>query len=201
MATKTRLQVAVELLRQGRLAEARTRLIKELRLTPQSAPALELLGVVACEMGNYDEAVEHLRRAAQIARSSPGPRLNLGRALLEAGRPDEAAVTLEEAVRAWPDIAEGHHSLGNALLAQGKREKAIEEYNAAIRLAPTQVGPYANLALVLSDLHEHEATCDVCERLLTLDPNSGAARFLLARSCQMLCAWDGHDAQLDRSPS
>jgi protein O-GlcNAc transferase len=198
VATKTRLQVAVELLSQGRLAEARTRLIKELRLTPQSAQALELLGIAAFEMGNYEEAIGHLRRAGQLASSSPGPRLNLGKALLQAGRTDEAAVILEEAVRRWPQIAEGHHSLGNALLGQGKPAEAAEAYNAAIRLAPTNPGPYANLALALSDLHEHEASCEVCERLLALDPNSGAGAYLLARNRQMLCAWDGYEAHLDR---
>jgi len=195
MSMKTRLQAAADLLHQGRLGEARTKLLKELRLTPQSAAALELLGAVTFEMGKYDEALDYLHRAARLAPTSPGPWLNLGKAQLEAGYTGEAATTLENAVRRWPDIAEGRHSYGNALLAQGRPQLAVEEYRAAIRLAPTQVGPYENLARVLSDLKEFQAACDVCERILKLDPSSGAAHYLLARSRQMLCAWDGHDVQ------
>jgi Tfp pilus assembly protein PilF len=68
MAAKTRLQSALELLGQGRLAEAKAKLVKELRLDPRSVPALELLGVVASEIGQHGEAIEHLQRAMQLAR-------------------------------------------------------------------------------------------------------------------------------------
>jgi protein O-GlcNAc transferase len=198
MATKTRLQVAAELLGQGRLAEAKAKLVKELRLDPQSSPAAELLGAVLFEMGKHDEAIEHLRRALRLAPSSPGPRLNLGKALLEGGRADEAVETLAEAVRRWPDIAVGRFSYANALLAKGEHRRAIEEYRVAIGLAPRDAGAYANLALALSDLEEHEAVCEVCERLLGLEPSSPEGGFLLARSSQILCAWDGHEVRLAR---
>jgi predicted O-linked N-acetylglucosamine transferase (SPINDLY family) len=193
MATKTRLQVAAELLQQGRLAEARARLIKELRLDPQSAPASELLGAVLFEMGSRDEAIEHLRRATRLAPSSPGPSLNLGKALSAVGQLDEATAVLADAARRWPRIPEGRHSYGNALLARGERQAAIEEYRAAIALAPKQASLYINLALAHSELNEHEAVCEVCNQLLKLDPDSVPGTFLLARSRQMLCAWDGYE--------
>ncbi len=196
MATKTRLQAAADLLHQGRLVEARAKLLKELRLAPRSAAALELLGAVVFEMGRHDEAIEYLRRATHLAPSSPGPSLNLGKALLEAGLFHEAAATLKDTVGRWPEIPEGRFSYGNALLAQGERERAVEEYGAAIKLAPNHVGCYENLALVLSDLKEHDAACDVCERLLQLYPNSAVGRLLLAVNRRMLCNWDGHGALL-----
>src|SRR5262245_31087330 len=149
MATKTRLQVAAELLEQGRLREAKTRLVKELRSDPRSVAGLQLLGAVAFGMSDHDEAIDYLQRASRLAPSSPGPWLNLGKALLDALRPEEAAAALEHAVRHWPDIAVGRFSYGNALLALGKLEQAAEEFRAAIRLAPDDPGPFENLALVL----------------------------------------------------
>jgi protein O-GlcNAc transferase len=198
MATKTRLQVAAELMGQGRLAEAKARLVKELRLDPQSAPATELLGAVLFEMGSHGEAIEHLRRAARLAPSSPGPHLNLGRALLGAGRGDEAAETLAAAVRRWPTIAEGHLFYGNALLAKGEHKLAVDEFQASIKLAPGTPAAYANLALALYEVQEYEAICEVCERLLKLEPTSGVAVFLLAKCRQILCAWDDFDARRAR---
>jgi protein O-GlcNAc transferase len=196
MATKTRLQLAAELLGQGRLADAKARLVKELRMDPQSAPAAELLGAVLFEMGSHGEAIEHLRRAVRHAPSSPGPQLNLGKVLSEVGRLEEALEILADAVRRWPRIPQGRHSYGNVLLAKGERKAAIEEYRAAIALAPRSVELYTNLALAHSELNEHEAVCDICGQLLKLDPDSGAGAFLLARSRQMLCDWDGHQARL-----
>jgi predicted O-linked N-acetylglucosamine transferase (SPINDLY family) len=198
MATKTRLQVAAELLGQGRLQEARTRLLKELRLAPRSAVALELLGAVTFEMGKHEEAIGYLRRAASLDPASPGPSLNLGKALLEAGRLDEAARTLEDAVRRWPGIAEGHFSYANVLLARGEKRRAVDEYRAAIGLAPKRPDAYVNLAHTLSELQDCREACEVCERLLELAPGSAAGWFLLAQNRQMLCAWDGYEDLLAR---
>jgi len=199
MATKTRLQVAAELLQQGRLTEARARLLKELKLAPQSAPALQLLGVVAFEMGRHDEAIGHLRRAAQIAPSMPGPQLNLGKALIGAGRLDEAGKVLEEATRRWPDIAEGRMSYGNVLYAQRKPELAAEEYRAAIRLAPTWTDAYDNLARTLYGLKEYARVCSVSERLLELEPTSASGWLYLTMGRQAVCAWEDSEARLAKA--
>jgi predicted O-linked N-acetylglucosamine transferase (SPINDLY family) len=196
MATKTRLQVAAELLGQGRLAEAKARLVKEVRLAPRSAPASELLGAVLFEMGSHAEAVQHLHRAMRLAPDAPGPHLNLGKALVAVGRLDEATDILAGAVRRWPRIPEGRHSYGNVLLARGQLRAALEEFRAAIALAPKAANLYVNLALAHSELNEHEKVCEVAEQLLRLDPGSAPGTFLLVRSRQMLCDWDGCDARL-----
>jgi predicted O-linked N-acetylglucosamine transferase (SPINDLY family) len=78
-------------------------------------------------------------------------------------------------------------------------EQAIEQYRAAIRLAPAEAGPYANLALTLSSLRDHEAVCSVCEHLLRLDPNSAPGHLLLAMARQRLCAWDEHELHLAKA--
>jgi predicted O-linked N-acetylglucosamine transferase (SPINDLY family) len=199
MAAKTRLHAAADLLRQGRLTEARTRLLKELRLEPQSAAALELLGVVTFEMGRHEEAIGHLGRAAQMLPSSPGPRLNLGKALLEAGRLDEAAKVLEEAVRRWPDIAEGRMSCGNARLLQGRLASAAEEYQAAIKLAPKSAAPYVNLARVLYSLNDFEGVCGVADRLLAIERISAPGWLYQTMGRQRLCLWEDHEAQRARA--
>jgi len=191
---KTRLQAAAELLQAGRLAEAKTKLLKELRLAPQSAAALQLLGAVASQMGRHDEAIGYLRRAARLAPTAPGPQLNLGTALLLARRYEEAADTLRDAVSSWPDIPEGRLSFGNALLALTKREQAAAEYHAAMRLGPRQVGTCTNLAIALFSIKDFQAAFQVCEHLLRLDPSAVAGQFLLAMNRQILCSWEGHEA-------
>jgi predicted O-linked N-acetylglucosamine transferase (SPINDLY family) len=199
MAVKTRLQAAADLLQQGRLAEARTRLLKELRLEPQSAAALELLGVVAFEMGRHQEAFDHLRRAAQLLPSSPGPRLNLGKALLDAGRLDEADKVLEEAVRRWPDIAEGRLSYGNVHLLQGRQALAAEEYRAAIRLSPKSGDAYVNLARVLYSQKDFAGVCSLADRLLAADRMSAPGWLYQTMGRQRLCLWEEHETRHSRA--
>jgi predicted O-linked N-acetylglucosamine transferase (SPINDLY family) len=195
---KTRLQAAAELLRAGRLAEARTKLLKEQRLFPQSAAPLELLGAVASQMGRHEEAIGYLRRAAGLAPSLPGPHLNLGTALLRARHYEEAAETLRAAVSRWPDIPEGRLSYGNALLALAKRDEAADQYHAALKLGPRQVGTCVNLAIAFYGIKEFRTACQACEHLLRLDPNSMAGQALLAMSRQILCDWDGYEPWLAR---
>lgn len=195
---RTRLQAAAELLQAGRLAEARAKLVKELKLSPRSAPALELMGAVASGMGRHEEAVGHLRTAAELAPSAPGPHLNLGTALIAARRFVEAADALARAIDRWPEIPEARFSYGNALLALGRRERAAEAYRAALRLNPRQAGLCARLALALYGLQDYEATCRACERLLSLDPGSVPGQALLAIGRQMLCSWEAHASGLAR---
>jgi predicted O-linked N-acetylglucosamine transferase (SPINDLY family) len=195
---KTRLQAAAELLHTGRLAEARTKLLKELRLSPRSAPALELLGAVASQMGRHEEAIGYLRRAADIDLSAPGPRLNLGTALLLARHYDEAADVLRHAVSRWPNIPEGRLSYGNALLALKRREQAIQEYHAALRLNPRQAGTCTNLAIAFFSVEDFKGVRQACERLLALDPTSVTGQSLLAMSQQICCDWQAHEPWLAR---
>jgi protein O-GlcNAc transferase len=196
MATKTRLQSAVELMRQGRLAEARAKLLKEVRLAPQSGAALGLLGAVTFEAGKHDEAIGYLRQAARLSPSAPGPALNLGKALLEGRRPHAAAETLKDVVGRWPEMAEARFSYGNALMVLARHEQAAEEYRAAIRLSPSHIGAHANLALVLMTLQDHAAALSICERLVELAPDSATGQLLSTMARQMLCLWDGRETRL-----
>jgi protein O-GlcNAc transferase len=47
-------------------------------------------------------------------------------------------------------------------------------------------------------VREYQAVCEVCERLIELDPTSGVAVFLLAKCRQILCLWDDFGARRAR---
>jgi len=69
--------LAVELLRLGRLEEAEAPLREVTRLSPDFAPAWNNLGIIAARKGNYREAAERFSRALAIDPANEDARANL----------------------------------------------------------------------------------------------------------------------------
>ena len=68
-----------QLIRKGELAKARTQLLRVLKGSPRNPAALDLLGVVAAQAGEYRTAEESFQKAIAAAPRFAVPYLNLGR--------------------------------------------------------------------------------------------------------------------------
>ncbi len=89
---------AIALHRAGRLDEAEAIYRRILTADPDDAEALQLLGVVAGQRGDYDECVRLIERAIRHRPDVAKYHANLGAALKELRRLDEAAQAFERAV-------------------------------------------------------------------------------------------------------
>src|SRR5205085_7683224 len=74
----------------GRLQAAEQIYRQILAVVPDHAGALHLLGVIGLQIGSYDFAVEHIRRAIAINSNVPDFHNNLGGALKAQGNFNEA---------------------------------------------------------------------------------------------------------------
>jgi tetratricopeptide (TPR) repeat protein len=92
-----------------------------------------LAGHIAAARGAYDEAVEHLRRAAaledELVYGEPPEwtvpvRQDLGRVLLDAGRPADAEQAFREDLARFPDNSWSLRGLADSLEAQGRADEA-----------------------------------------------------------------------------
>jgi len=147
-------ELAVQHHQSGRLAEAEALYRQILAVEPRHADVLNLLGVIAAQVGRHDAAIELIRQAIALAPGIPLFYSNLGEASREAGQLDAAIAAFRQAIALNPGYPEAHNNLGNALKKMGSMDEAIDGYRQAIALKPDLAEAYGNLGNAL-----HEKGC------------------------------------------
>lgn len=136
------------------------------------------LGILYLDTNRAREAVQELRRAAELAPDEPEPQLRLGKAL---GRGADAITALERAVAIRPRWAEAQIELGSALLASNQAQAALTRFQEALRLEATSGSAQEGLGLALFAVGgQDEAAEAALKRALELVPNLPRAVFTIA---------------------
>src|SRR5262245_24464245 len=105
------LNLAMQHLNAGQLAEAE-RVCREIQAqAPGETNSLQVLGVVANRSGRHAEAAEHFRNVIAIQGTVGSHHFNLGNALMGLGQTAEAAGSYQRAVDLQPQFALAHHWL------------------------------------------------------------------------------------------
>jgi tetratricopeptide (TPR) repeat protein len=147
--TQMTIQQAIELgwqhQQQGRFAEAEAVYRQVLASYPNHPDAMQLLGVLAAQVGKADIAMDLIRRAIAINPRQPMYHCNLGQAYLSVGRADDAVAAFAQAITLKPDFFQAIVNQGNAYLARRDFDQAISNYRRAIELDPNVAETYNNL--------------------------------------------------------
>src|SRR5215831_3321896 len=134
----------------ARLAQAEVCYRRVLATEPEHPDALHLLGLLAQQVGRYDQAVELIGRALK-RNGHPVYFSNLGVVLNDQGKLEEAIAAYRQAISIKPDFAEAYSNLGNSLNDQGKVDEAIAAYRQAISIRPDFPEAHSNLLFCLND--------------------------------------------------
>jgi len=143
--TAERLRDAIEHHKAGNLAAAEAIYRDVLAADPRNADALHMLGVLASQRGDQQQALSLLGRAIRINPAAPFYHNNLGNVLFQAGRFADARLCYEEALRLDPDYAEAHGNLANTCRRLGLFEDELAHRLEVVRLRPERSGSYAEL--------------------------------------------------------
>jgi Flp pilus assembly protein TadD len=114
------------LIQEGKLQEAEPRLRRYLSMSPHSAKANNLLGVVLLRQGHFAEAEGALQKATVAAPALLEPRLNLGDAYLAEGKLDSALTAYQGAAKLAPHDVRADLALAKLYLGTGEFAKSIE---------------------------------------------------------------------------
>lgn len=107
--------------------DAQSEFEAELKIDPRNAAAEFMLGDLARQLEQWDDAVGHFTRASRLDVGFLEAYLGLGMALNGEGRYADAIAPLEKYVRGVPDDAAGHYQLAMAYARTGRREDAERE--------------------------------------------------------------------------
>jgi protein O-GlcNAc transferase len=166
--------LALEHHRAGRLAEAEQGYRAILQRVPRHADSLNLLGVIALQVGNLPSALALVQRAVALRPDSPVCRNNLGTVFERHGRDDEAALCYEAAIDLDAGYAEAHNNLGFLRARQDRLAEAEELYRKAIELDPTFAEPHTNRGNLLKDRGELDTAIASYRRAVALRPDLSA---------------------------
>jgi protein O-GlcNAc transferase len=175
---------AVEYHRAGRLTEAGTLYLQVLDHEGNHPEALHLLGVTKLQIGQLAEALELIKRAADLKPQVARYQISLGQAFSGMGRLDEAIAAHERAAQLQPDLPEAWFGWGTALQAIGRYQEAVDVYGRVIRLNPDHVDALNNLGNALHVLGRTPEAIKMYRRALEVRPESPATYNNLAIALQ-----------------
>lgn len=119
-------------------AEAKKEMQQELEIDPSNAGAEYVLGEMARQNQQWDEAIEHLSRAAKLDPGFGDAYVGWGGSLVSAKKFSEAIPPLETAVKLQSGNPAAHYLLAIAYARSGRKEDGDREF--AIQQKLTQKG-------------------------------------------------------------
>jgi len=118
--------------------EAKKEMQQELEIDPSNAGAEYVLGALAQQNQQWDEAIQHFSRATNLDASFGDAFVGLGACLGSAKRFSEAIPPLENAVKLEPENPAPHYLLAIAYSRTGRKEDGDKQF--AIQRQLTQKG-------------------------------------------------------------
>ena len=172
--------LASELYKQGRMAEATTHYQAALAISPRYVEAHNNFGILLAGQGHTEEAIAHYQTALDIRPDNAETHINLGNALAAEGRTDEAIEHFTRAIQFNPDYAEAYNDWGAALLARGRSDEATERFRKAIEINPRYAEAENNLGSALADQRQVTEAISHYQKAIEIKPDYANAHYNLA---------------------
>jgi len=174
--------LAAVLFAKGEMAKARAHIHASLSIRADNASGHLLAGRIARAAGDFEPALHHFGRAAELA---PGIA-----ALLERARTLDAVGDRGQAYEAWqavanadPTSAEAAARLGRILFEDGMPAEAAPFLERAVK-GDAPASAWFDLALVRQDLHDHATAAAAYRKALEKRPDDAEASVNLGVALQ-----------------
>jgi tetratricopeptide (TPR) repeat protein len=123
--------------------EARKEMQQEIEIDPSNAGAEYVLGEMARQSQEWEEAIQHFSRAAKIDAGFGDAFVGLGASLVSARRFTDAVPPLETAVSLEPRNPNAHYQLAVAYSRSGRKQDADREFDIHKKLTRELEAPAA----------------------------------------------------------
>ncbi|HEV3136750.1 MAG TPA: tetratricopeptide repeat protein, partial [Pirellulales bacterium] len=168
----------------GQWADAERIYRQVLTVEPGNPQALYQMGILALQVGRFEEAKDWISHAVVADPSQAVFHANLGEAYRRLGKSSQAMVCYDQALKIRPDLAQVHTAMGTVLHGQGKLAEAVAALREALRLKPDDVAARVALGQVLHDQNQLSEAEDCFRRVARSLPESALAHFSLGSVLQ-----------------
>ncbi len=141
---------------------------------PFHIEGLHLLGVIAFQRGDAEEAVKLLKRAVDGGSDNAAHISNYARALAATGRSGEAVSMYDRALALNPDNGGAWNDRANALIKLDRLSDAEQSYGNAIKHAPRDAKAYVNLSKLLLAQGRNDEALEACRNAVSCAPKLAA---------------------------
>jgi tetratricopeptide (TPR) repeat protein len=142
---------------------------------PEHVDALHLLGVLAYQQGNPQQAGALIGQAIALQPGVASFYANLAEVYRATGQLQRAVACCRTALALQPDFPEAANNLGLALLAQGDAAEAVVQFQVALRASPDDALIHNNLGNALRLQGELAQALAAFRRAVQLDPGLAEA--------------------------
>ena len=162
--------------KQGKIDHAMQLVQKRIRANPGNAYNYKLRGDLQLVVKAYAPAEADYRKAIDLLPEWQPPYNNLARLYILQGKQKEAIDNLTRAVANNPSNAAAHMTLGYLHMQQGDKDNAVRVYERAVEALPGLWPAANNLAYLLVESRDDEASRDkalaLAEKALRLKPDN-----------------------------
>ena len=169
-------EAAVERHQNGQLEAANLVYEKILEIDPVNVLVLQLLGVLASQLGQHDVSLNLLNKAISLRPDYADALNNRGIVLKEVGRFNEALKDFNKALNLRPNDFELLNNRGIVLTKLNSAKKALADFNKALSLNPENTHIYNNRGNALKNLHRFDEALDDYNKALSLKPDNFEAQ-------------------------
>jgi tetratricopeptide (TPR) repeat protein len=155
---------------EGAYGKARAAALEGLGAAPDDAELLRLAGRAGVEL-NADDALELLRRVAELRPDEPQSWHDLGDALATDGRSEEATDAFRRAVELDPHDELALTHLGHTAFTSGNRDDAVSYLSQAANRTEGSSSAAISLVEVYRSVGEHELALAAAEKIATAAPD------------------------------
>jgi tetratricopeptide (TPR) repeat protein len=174
-----RYQRALRLVREKRFEDARADIEQTLRLAPDHAPALAVLGLLHKVQGDTARMLGAWEKAIALEPELVGVHEQLAQWWMASGQPRRAVACLERALAVDPSATALYTRIGAAYAACGEHARAISWQRRATRYSPENPAAWDNLGLALLGVDDLAGARRAFEKSLAAG-ESASARIHLA---------------------
>jgi tetratricopeptide (TPR) repeat protein len=139
---------AVALIQQGRLPQAKKLLTDLVNVAPRDATVRYLLGVIALQTGQPQQAVVAMRHACELGLVDAAAQYHLGCALVAVGNYADATIAFKQALVLKPDFLLARSNLANCYFEQREFALAEANYRQTLEVEPGNLVACHNLGQV-----------------------------------------------------
>lgn len=181
MAALRRVEDAEKLRLAGNLEKAQSACLTLLKQYPDYVAALQTMGLVQADRGNYEKALGYLHRASMHAPDETNILTALSGIYLQLGASRMAARSLEQARRLSPGDAGVLVTLGEIYREEKEYERAIDAFKSALANEPGYAVAEIGLAMNLIQTGELASAAEIFERHLKSGSRSLSLLYMLSQ--------------------